>query len=109
MVVVLLGDGVQLLANPLAFLGWFVQERKGRVGVGTLVAQKGPRLVGAVLGTCVVVTEDRHQDEEKEKNDEEVRFSAFSQWCTNTKKSKTDEINAGNQKMEELKDRKSVV
>merc|ERR1719271_21754 len=38
----------------------------------------------------------------KEKNDEEVRMSAFSQWCTNTKKSKTDEINAGNEKMEAL-------
>jgi len=37
-----------------------------------------------------------------EKNDEEVKFSAFSQWCTNIKKSKTDEINAGNQKMEAL-------
>merc|ERR1719395_528561 len=38
----------------------------------------------------------------KEKNDEEVRFSAFSQWCANTKKSKTDEINAGNEKIEML-------
>merc|ERR550514_664130 len=38
----------------------------------------------------------------KEKNDEEVRFSAFSQWCDNTKASKTDEINAGNQKIESL-------
>merc|ERR1719271_588993 len=38
----------------------------------------------------------------KEKNDEEVRFSAFSQWCENTKKTKTDEINAGNQKIESL-------
>jgi len=39
----------------------------------------------------------------KEKNDEETRFSAFAQWCANTKKSKTDEIEAGNQKMEMLK------
>merc|ERR1719359_2109611 len=39
----------------------------------------------------------------KEKNAEEVRFSAFSQWCDNTKASKTDEINAGNQKIESLK------
>merc|ERR1719316_2036448 len=38
----------------------------------------------------------------KEKQDEEVRFSAFSQWCANTKKAKTDEINAGNQKIESL-------
>jgi len=38
----------------------------------------------------------------EEKNAEEVRFSAFSQWCTNLKKSKTDEINAGNEKMESL-------
>merc|ERR1719478_55285 len=39
----------------------------------------------------------------KEKNDEETRFSAFSQWCQNTKKAKTDEIDAGNQKIEKLK------
>merc|ERR1719388_482849 len=39
----------------------------------------------------------------KEKNDEETRFSAFAQWCANTKKAKTDEIDAGNQKIEKLK------
>merc|ERR1719359_1310420 len=38
-----------------------------------------------------------------EKQAEETRFSAFAQWCENTKKSKTDEINAGNQKIESLK------
>merc|ERR1719161_789560 len=37
------------------------------------------------------------------KNDEEVKFSAFSSWCTNTKKAKTDEIAAGNEKMDMLK------
>merc|ERR1719271_2139563 len=37
------------------------------------------------------------------KNDEEVKFSAFNQWCTNTKKAKNDEIDAGNQKIAELK------
>jgi len=37
------------------------------------------------------------------KNDEEVKFSAFSQWCTNTKASKSDEIAAGEEKMEMLK------
>jgi uncharacterized protein YoxC len=36
------------------------------------------------------------------KNDEEVKFSTFNSWCTNTKKSKTDEIAAGNQKMDML-------
>jgi len=36
------------------------------------------------------------------KNDEEVKFSAFSQWCTNTKKAKNGEIDAGNAKMEML-------
>merc|ERR1719409_2629971 len=36
------------------------------------------------------------------KNDEETKFSAFSQWCQNTKKTKTDEIAAGNQKIETL-------
>merc|ERR1719388_681121 len=39
----------------------------------------------------------------KEKNDEETRFSAFSQWCQNTKKAKTGEIEAGDQKIEKLK------
>merc|ERR1719174_1623282 len=39
----------------------------------------------------------------KEKNDEETRFSAFAQWCANTKKAKTDEIDAGNEKMEMLR------
>jgi len=47
----------------------------------------------------------------REKNDEAVRFSAFSQWCTNTQRTKSDEIAAGNQKMEELNaliDKKTV-
>mmetsp|Transcript_108262 Transcript_108262/g.170698 ORF Transcript_108262/g.170698 Transcript_108262/m.170698 type:complete len:676 (+) Transcript_108262:58-2085(+) len=39
----------------------------------------------------------------KEKNAEEDRFSAFSQWCADTKRTKNDEIEAGNQKIEELK------
>merc|ERR1719387_1049946 len=39
----------------------------------------------------------------KEKNAEETRFSAFAQWCDNTKGAKTREIEAGNQKMEMLK------
>merc|ERR1719316_136069 len=37
------------------------------------------------------------------KNEEETKFSAFSQWCENTKKAKTGEIDAGNQKIEKLK------
>merc|ERR1719261_1651477 len=36
------------------------------------------------------------------KNDEETKFSAFSQWCQNTKKAKNGEIDAGNQKIEKL-------
>jgi len=36
------------------------------------------------------------------KNDEETKFSAFAMWCTNTRKSKTDEIDAGSSKMEML-------
>merc|ERR1719424_942535 len=36
------------------------------------------------------------------KNDEETKFSAFSQWCTNIKKSKNGEIDADSQKMEKL-------
>merc|ERR1719174_1180578 len=36
------------------------------------------------------------------KNDEEVKFTAFATWCTNTKKSKSDEIAAGEEKMEML-------
>merc|ERR1719214_303123 len=38
----------------------------------------------------------------KEKNAEETRFSAFAQWCQNTKKAKNGEIDAGNQKIETL-------
>merc|ERR1719428_2404535 len=37
------------------------------------------------------------------KNDEATKFSAFDQWCTNTKRTKTAEIDAGNQKIEKLK------
>merc|ERR1719424_556733 len=37
------------------------------------------------------------------KQDEETKFSAFAQWCTNIKKSKNGEIDAGNQKMDMLK------
>jgi len=36
------------------------------------------------------------------KNEEEVKFSAFSQWCQNTKKSKNGELDAGNSRMEML-------
>ena len=38
----------------------------------------------------------------KEKNDEATRFSAFNQWCAGTKRTKTDEINDGNMKIESL-------
>jgi hypothetical protein len=47
----------------------------------------------------------------KEKNEEAVKFSAFSQWCTDTKRTKSNEIAAGEQKMEELNaliDKKAV-
>jgi len=47
----------------------------------------------------------------KEKNEEAVKFSAFSQWCTDTQRTKSDEIAAGNQKIEELNaliDKKTV-
>merc|ERR1719502_1837372 len=37
-----------------------------------------------------------------EKRAEEVHFSAFSQWCTDTKRTKTDEINKGNEKIDML-------
>jgi len=36
------------------------------------------------------------------KNDEETKFSAFAQWCQNTKDAKNGEIDAGNQKIEKL-------
>merc|ERR1719476_587035 len=36
------------------------------------------------------------------KNDEEVKFSVFDQWCANTKQAKTAEIQAGNEKIEKL-------
>merc|ERR1719436_1883799 len=38
-----------------------------------------------------------------EKKEEEVKFSAFDQWCTDTKRTKQDEIDAGNAKIAELK------
>jgi len=41
----------------------------------------------------------------KEKNAEEVRFSAFAQWCGDTKRTKAEEIEAGEAKMEELEAR----
>jgi len=47
----------------------------------------------------------------KEKEEEAVKFSAFSQWCADTQRTKGDEIAAGNQKMEELNaliDKKAV-
>merc|ERR1719424_2505164 len=37
-----------------------------------------------------------------EKNAEATRFSAFNQWCADTKKTKTGEINDGNMKIESL-------
>merc|ERR1719174_1677425 len=37
-----------------------------------------------------------------EKNAEATRFSAFNQWCADTKRTKTDEINDGNMKIESL-------
>jgi len=36
------------------------------------------------------------------KKEEQVKFSAFAQWCTDTKRTKQDEIDAGNQKIEQL-------
>jgi len=47
----------------------------------------------------------------KEKEEEAVKFSAFSQWCADTQRTKGDEIAAGNQKMEALNaliDKKAV-
>jgi hypothetical protein len=38
----------------------------------------------------------------KEKEEEAVKFSAFSQWCGDQTRIKNDEIAAGNQRMEEL-------
>merc|ERR1719265_1367417 len=38
----------------------------------------------------------------KEKNDEEVKFSAYSQWCDNQDRIKTKEITEANEKIEKL-------
>merc|ERR1712008_578107 len=38
----------------------------------------------------------------KEKQDEEVKFAPFNEWCGNTQRIKTDEIAASVEKMEEL-------
>jgi len=39
----------------------------------------------------------------KEKQDEEVRFVSFKEWCGNTGQTKADEIAASNEKIDELK------
>jgi outer membrane murein-binding lipoprotein Lpp len=39
---------------------------------------------------------------ETEKKQEEVRFSAFNQWCKDIQRTKTNEIEAGNAKIEQL-------
>merc|ERR1719478_898495 len=39
----------------------------------------------------------------KEKDEEAVKYSAFEQWCTNQQRTKTDEVSAGADKIEQLK------
>jgi len=77
-------------------------------------------LAGVALGEQVGVTpiqkvlqlmNDMVAKGTKEKNEEAVKFSAFSQWCVDTQRTKSDEIAAGNQKIEELNaliDKKAV-
>merc|ERR1719181_2259694 len=66
-------------------------------------------VVGAAVASQVTpiqkvltMMEDMKAKGIKEKNDEATKFSAFSQWCADTKRTKTDEINDGSQKIEAL-------
>jgi len=67
-------------------------------------------LAGAVAETAKVtpiqkvltLMEELKAKGTEEKNAEEVRFSAFAQWCGDTQRTKTDEIKAGESKMEQL-------
>jgi len=67
-------------------------------------ASSGGRAAVAVTPIQKVLTlmNDMLEKGIKEKKDEEVKFSAFDRWCTDTKRIKTKEIQAGAQKIEDL-------
>merc|ERR1719199_462417 len=71
---------------------------------GISAAKEVTRAQSSVTPIQKVLTlmEDMKAKGIKEKNDEATKFSAFSQWCQNTKKAKNGEIDAGNQKIETL-------
>jgi uncharacterized protein YoxC len=54
------------------------------------------------LGKVIQMLDDMAVKGQKEKNEEEVKFAAFSQWCSNQEKIKTDEITEGEEQMEML-------
>lgn len=66
----------------------------------------------ALVGAAVAVTptqkviqllDDMHAKGLKEKQDEEARFSRFTQWCSDTSDSREKSVNKGNDKIEQLK------
>merc|ERR1719359_463133 len=74
-----------LLAMPLAL----AEQAKEQAGVTPI--QKVLELLGDMLAKG-----------KKEKNDEEVRFSAYSQWCDNQDRIKKKEIAEADEKIEKL-------
>merc|ERR1719271_2048161 len=75
---------------------------------GLLLCPAGASVVGSKVSVTPIqkvltLMEEMKAKAIAAKQDEEVKFSAFSTWCGNTKKSKSDEIAAGNEKMDMLK------
>jgi len=54
------------------------------------------------VSKVIQLLEDLHAKGEKEKQDEATRFSAFSQWCGDQTRIKTDEIEAGTENIDML-------
>jgi len=71
-------------------------------GLATLAA--GASVAGAAtpISTVVELLNDMHAKGVAEKNAEETRFSAFTQWCGDQKRVKTQEIKGAGERMELL-------
>merc|ERR1719271_2198860 len=74
---------------------------------GLLLCPAGASVVGSKVSVTPIqkvltLMEEMKAKAIAAKKDEEVKFSAFATWCTNTKKAKSDEIAAGEEKMEML-------
>merc|ERR1719215_871915 len=68
---------------------------------GLSVSSDG-QLSATPISKVIQLMEDMKAKGIKEKKDEEVRFSAFTQWCDDQQRIKTDEINAATDKIEML-------